>query len=75
MYVKDKDIDTFSALLGLLSNAIEGGADDEGYWQELSDDANSLFDKMKKQRDRNSFHNDVKKELTKIKKRRRSNSQ
>ena len=31
MYVKDKDIDTFSALLGLLSNAIEGGADDEGY--------------------------------------------
>lgn len=67
MYVKNKDIDTMAFLIGLLSNCIENGAEDD-YWQEYSNDAGELFEKMKKQRDKDAYRNDVKKALTKLRK-------
>jgi hypothetical protein len=67
MYVRNKDIDTMAFLIGLLSNAIENGAEAD-YWQKYSNDAWTLFEKMKKNRDENVYKNNVKKALTKFKK-------
>ena len=67
MYVRDKDLETMNALIGQISDLIERGAEQD-YCQELSSDANDLFDRMKKSRANSNFKNLVKREVTKLKK-------
>jgi hypothetical protein len=70
MYIKDKDLETMNALIGQISDLIERGAEQE-YWQELSSDAHDLFARMKKHRQKIEFRNLVKREVTKIKNKRK----
>ena len=65
MYVSDRDVSVLNDLLGLVQQAIEGGAEDQVYWQSLSKDSIKLFNKLKKQRDRLALNREVKKIIKK----------
>lgn len=68
MYVKDRDVEVFSCLLEFLNEAIAAGAKDDEYWQTLSNDAHDLYEKMKNQRDRDSYKREVRKQLRLLRK-------
>ena len=65
MYVSNRDVTVLNDLLGLVQQAIEGGAEDQEYWQSLSRDSAKLFHKLKNQRDRLALNREVKKIIKK----------
>lgn len=48
MYVSERDIEVINDMMGLVQNAIEGGAEDDEYWNKLSRGAYHLFEKAMK---------------------------